>query len=82
MTQVSSPPVDSRVFMSFGRFAMRFLSAGAITWDGPWQLAAGPLDRRSTIQTGGPDDDDESALVWKLVALDTILVLLAAVFGV
>ena len=45
--------------------------AGAITWDSPWELR----------QTGGPDDDDESALVWKLVALDTILVLLGVVFG-
>jgi hypothetical protein len=69
--------------MLFGHFEIRFHAAGTITWDGPWGLAAGPLDRRSTIQTGGPDgDDDESALVWKLVALDTILVLLAVVFGV
>jgi hypothetical protein len=67
--------------MRRGPFEIRFHAAGAITWDGPWQLAAGLLDRRSTIRTGGPDDDDESALVWKLVALDTILVLLGVVFG-
>jgi len=64
-----------------GHLSIRFHAAGAMTWDGPWQRLAGPLDRRSTIQTGGPDDDDESALVRKLIALDTILVLLVVVFG-
>jgi hypothetical protein len=68
--------------MRRGHFEIRLHATGAITWDGPWQLAAGSLDRWSTIKTGGPDDDDESALVWKLVALDTILVLLAVAFGV
>jgi hypothetical protein len=63
-----------------GKFAIQF-HAGAISWEGPWVPAAGPFDRRSTIQTGGPDDEDESALVWKLVTLDTILVLLAVAFG-
>jgi len=68
--------------MRRGHFEMGFHAAGAITWDGPWQLVAGPINRRSTTRTGGPDDDDESALIWRLVALDTVLVLLAVVFGV
>jgi hypothetical protein len=71
------------MFMFPRHFEIRLHAAGAITWDGPWQqLTVGPRDRRSALQTGGPDDDDESALVWKLVVLDTVLVLLAAVLGV
>lgn len=56
--------------------------AGATTFDGPWQLSTWSWrDNRST-RTGGPDDeDDEAALVRKLMPIVAIIIMLAVVFG-
>ncbi|MEP6654686.1 MAG: hypothetical protein ABJA82_15090 [Myxococcales bacterium] len=55
------------------------MNAGAATLDGPWQLS---VWSRKNTRTGGPDDeDDEAALVRKLMPIVAILIMLAVIFG-